>query len=161
MDARDFSDVTRCLQDEVDRRESTASTTLTDSSRLIGSIRSQVDAISQGDYDTVLSQAHDDVTLDIFAPPQFSWIRQTRDPVELRRALAHNFGSLDGQIPKVTQIVVEGETVVLFGREQGRIRATGEPYDVEFVDRFTFRDGRLAAIRIIVAQAGPAGTSGA
>ena len=44
----------------------------------------------------------------------------------------------------------------MIGREHGRIRETGQEYDVEFVHRFTFRDERLASIRIIAARAGEA-----
>jgi hypothetical protein len=59
------------------------------------------------------------------------------------------------QRPSITSISAQGDTVVLFGREQGRIRGSNTPYDVEFVERFTFVDGRLASVRIIVAHSAP------
>ncbi len=117
----------------------------------IRSVQSQIDAISKGDIESVLAQAADDVTLDIFAPPEFPWIRRTRGVAELRQALQQNFESVDDQRPEITNVVAHGNAVVLFGRERGRIRATGHPYDVEFVERFTFRDERLVSIRIIAA----------
>ena len=46
----------------------------------------------------------------------------------------------------------EGDVVVLFGRERGRIRATGQAYDTEFVQRFTLRRDRLVSVRIIAAH---------
>ena len=46
---------------------------------------------------------------------------------------------------------------MLFGRETGTIRATGANYDMEFVERFTFRGDRLIAVQIIAAHSKPAG----
>jgi ketosteroid isomerase-like protein len=115
-------------------------------------VQSQIEAISKGDIESVLAQAADDVTLDIFAPPEFLWIRRTRGVAELRQALQQNFESVDDQRPEITNVVAHGNAVVLFGRERGRIRATGQAYDVEFVERFTFRDERLVSIRIIAAH---------
>jgi ketosteroid isomerase-like protein len=40
---------------------------------------------------------------------------------------------------------------VLIGREHGRVKATGEPYQMQFVQRFLFRDGRLASVTVIAA----------
>lgn len=147
----DFSDVTARLQQKLE--QAAADSGQPSSAPLIRSVQHQIDAIAKGDFEAVLAQALPDVTLDIFAPPDFPWIRQGRGAADLRRALQHNFGSVEDQQPKITRIFTEGDTVVLFGRERGRIRATGQAYDVEFVEKFTFRDERLAAVRIIAAYA--------
>lgn len=117
------------------------------------SIEAQLDAIARGDFDAVFDSAHDEVTLEIFAPPEFPWIRQTRGIAELRHAIAQNFGSVDDQQPEIRDVFVEGDTVILFGRERGAIRQTGRRYDMEFVQRFSFREGRLASVRIVAAHA--------
>ena len=80
--------------------------------------------------------------------------------VELRAALEQNFAAVDQQVPQITNVFAEGDSVVLFGRESGRMVATGRPYDVEFVQRFTFHDRQLADVRIIAAHA-TTGTAGA
>ena len=145
---KDFSSVTGRLQEALN-----LSAELPDSSKArLRIVQAQIDAIARGDIATVLATATEDVTLDIFAPPEFGWIRQAHGAEELRRAIEQNFGEVEDQRPEVTQVYAEGQDVVLFGREQGRIRPTGKPYDVEFVQRFTFRDGRLAAVRIIAAH---------
>jgi ketosteroid isomerase-like protein len=118
----------------------------------IRTVQAQVEAIARGDYPSVLATATPDVTLDIFAPPEFGWILQGAGVEELRRALEHNFGSVANQRPEVTDVFAEGNDVVLFGRERGIVRTTGRAYDVEFVERFTFRDGQLARVRIIAAH---------
>lgn len=148
---KDFSAATERLQQELDTRRDTAGPA--GSRALIRSVQSQIDAVARGDFDAVLKEALPDVALDIFAPPEFSWIRRAQGASELRRAMEHNFSTLEDQQPRVTDVFAEGETVVLFGREQGRIRATGQRYDVEFVEKFTFSEGRLAAVRIIAAHA--------
>jgi ketosteroid isomerase-like protein len=102
-------------------------------------IQAQLEAIARGDFDAVLLHAHDDVTLDIFAPPEFPWLRQPRGAGEFRQAVARNFGALDEQRPDVREIFVDGGTVIVFGREHGVIRQPGIPYEIEFVERFTFR----------------------
>lgn len=71
---------------------------------------------------------------------------------EVRNALETNFGSVTDQQPQITSVVSQGDTVVLLGREQGNLRATGERYDVQFVHKFTFDDGRLASVQIIAAK---------
>ena len=116
------------------------------------SVQTQMDAISRGDIASLLNEAHEDVQLDIFAPPEFKWIRHAKGLDELRRAVELNFGSVDDQRPEISNVIAQGDSVVLIGRERGTIRASGEPYDVQFVEKFTFRDGRLAAIRIVAAK---------
>src|SRR5688572_15243870 len=118
MSGRDFTDVTRRLQAEADRRQAPR-TDQAGPSRLIGAIQSSIDAISRGDFESVLARANDDVTLDIFAPLEFAFISHTRGLPDLRRALEHNFGSVEGQSPVVTQLFTEGDTVVMFGHEHG------------------------------------------
>jgi ketosteroid isomerase-like protein len=115
-------------------------------------IQTQIEAIERGDFDSVMRDAHEDVTLDIFAPPHFPFVTRARGKPELLAAILHNFGAVQEQTPHIQDIFAEGQTVVLFGRERGKIRSTGVPYDVEFVERLTFKDGRLASARIVVAE---------
>ena len=119
----------------------------------VRTLQTHLEAIGRGDFDPVLIDAHDDVTLEIFAPPEFPWIRQARGLADLRAALLQNFGSVEDQQPTIRDVFAEGEMVIVFGAETGRIRGSGMPYQVEFVERFTFREGRLAAIRIVGAYA--------
>jgi uncharacterized protein len=153
---KDFGPVTERLQQAVEQFDGRPDAGgEPDPPSNIRSVQMQIDAIGRGDLDAVLSQAHDDVTLDIFAPREFAFIRHAQGLADLRRAIEQNFAAVEDQRPEIANVFAEGDTVVLFGREQGRIRATGQPYDMEFVERFTFREGRLAAIRIIAAHTAP------
>lgn len=151
MYPRDFRSVTRRLQQALG--EPSVDAPVEDASRKhIRSVHDQIAAISRGDLERMLSEARDDVQLDIFAPPEFPWIRRAQGIAELRRALEQNFGSVEDQQPEIINVVAQDNVVVLIGRERGRIRATGTPYDVEFVERFTFLEGRLQSVRIIAAK---------
>jgi ketosteroid isomerase-like protein len=119
----------------------------------VDSISHLVDATSSGRLDEVMRSAHADVQLDVFAPPELPWIRRATGGAALRRALAHNFDSVVDQRPTLTSVMAQHDTVVLIGHETGRLKAAGTPYRMEFVQRFRFRDGRLAAITIIAAHA--------
>ena len=83
--------------------------------------------------------------------------RVERDPhavgaEAIRAALAHNFDSLVEQQPEISNVLSQPDLVVLIGHERGLIRATGEPYDVQFVQRYTFRGGKLAAVQVVAAR---------
>jgi ketosteroid isomerase-like protein len=148
---RDFSQVSAKLQEQLQAvRGGSASR---DAKPLVRSVQAQIDAIARGDFESVLAQALPTVTLEIFAPAEFVWIRRAEGLEEFRRALEHNFGSIQDQRAQLTNVFTEVNTVVLFGREQGRIRATGQPYDMEFVHKFTFQDDRLSSVRIVAAHA--------
>ena len=123
----------------------------------VQAVQSQIDAIARGDLSAALANAHPEVELEIFAPPEFEWVRHTRGIEELSAAIAHNFGSLDPQTPTIQNVITQADTVVLFVYERGIIRATGAPYDVQFVQRFTFEGGRLRSVRIVAARNGAAG----
>jgi ketosteroid isomerase-like protein len=151
MEKKNFSGITKRIRAAADRRGSAQDDTDPER-RHLQSIQEQIDAIARGDMDSALANASPDVQLDIFAPPEFKWISHAQGIPEFRRALAENFGSVEEQRPEVANVIAQGDTVVLVGRETGRIRATGEAYDVEFVHRFTFRDGKLISVRIIAAK---------
>jgi uncharacterized protein len=87
--------------------------------------------------------------LKFYAPLEFQWIRQAIGVKELKAALRHNFGSLAEQHPEIRTLTAQGETVVLIGREHGRVARLANPYRMQFVQRFLFRDGRLAAVTVI------------
>lgn len=121
------------------------------------SVQAQIDAIARGDLTAALANAHPNLELEIFAPPEFPWVRKATGLEQIGAAIAHNFEAVDQQSPTIQNVVTQGDTVVLFGHESGIIRATGTVYDVQFVQRFTFVDGRLRSVRIVAARTDPTG----
>ena len=119
---------------------------------LVDAVRRQFELLGRGDLDAFLAEMHADVKLEIAAPHKFPWMRTAHGVTALREAIAHNFSVLEGQQPELVSIVAQGNVVIVIGRERGRIRQSGEPYDVYFTYRFTFRDGKLWRILEIAAE---------
>jgi uncharacterized protein len=148
MSPKKFEEVTRRLAESAASRANgggAAANLLT--------VRQQIDAIARGELQAALECAHPDIELEIFAPPEFPWIRRAVGVEALTAAIRQNFASIDDQRPTIHNVVTEHDLVVLFGEERGLIRETGVAYHMQFVHRFTFVDGRLKSIRIVAAKA--------
>ena len=115
-------------------------------------IQEQIDAIARGDLGVALNRAHTDVEFEIFAPPEFPFVRRAAGIEALRAAIQQNFAAVEDQRPTIDNIVTEPNLVALFGEERGVIRDTGAPYHLQFVHKFKFLDGRLKSIRIVAAR---------
>jgi len=146
MSQKDFRGISRQLEQAAKRapEEQRAAN--------VSSVQAQIDAIARGDYQAALAHADPNLELEIFAPPEFPWIRHARGTEAYLAALAHNFGSVEQQTPTIHHVMTQEDTVVLFGDEHGVIRATGAAYNVQFVHRFTFANGRLTRVRIVAAR---------
>ena len=116
------------------------------------SLSTYIDALARGDLAPLLAAASADVTLQIFAPPEFPFVRESTGLDAIKAAIEQNFDSVLNQQPEISDVFGEGDSIVLFGRERGVIRATRMPYDVEFVQKFTFAGEKLTAVRIVVAH---------
>lgn len=123
--------------------------------------RANVDVIAQmfedlgrGDLDALLAGMTNDVELEIRAPAEYPLIRHAKGAQAFREAVTHNFGELTDQRPEVLNVVAQGNCVVLFGRDQGRLRATDAPYAAHFVYEFFFRDGKVCRVRELAAPSG-------
>src|SRR5262245_43036294 len=82
-------------------------------------LRDQIAAIERGEFESILHDAHDDVTLELFVPAHFPFVTHARGKPQVLAAIAHNFGAVVEQAPEMRDIFAEGDTVVLFGRERG------------------------------------------
>ena len=106
-------------------------------------VRAQFEAIGRGDLNGFVELMDPGIELDIAVPPEFHWTRHARGLAAVRSAVEHNFSTVQDQDPTLLSIVAQGNVVVVFGREKGRIRASNERYDVYFVYRFTFREHKI------------------
>ena len=115
-------------------------------------IEEQFTAVQRGDWEALLRSASPDVTFEMFAPPELPLVTRARGVAPVREAIERNFSALSDQEPVISNVVAQENVVVLFGTERGKVRATGQSYHVEFVYRFTFHQGLLENVRIIVAK---------
>ena len=148
---KDFSSVTHRLDDVIKNAGGSVPSDRVHKANA-ESLRAQIVALEKGDYGPVLAAARDDVELDIFAPPQFPFVRRARGIEEYRKAIQQNFSNLEEQRPQISSVTADGDDIVVFGREQGRIRGTATAYDILFAQHFKFREGKLASLQIIAAN---------
>jgi len=114
-------------------------------------IEEQLESIQRGDFEAALRQADPLLELLIYAPPEFPFISRARGVAEVRDAITHNFGTVEDQKPEITNVLAQGDLVVLIGHEHGIIKKTRTRYHVQFTHRFTFVNRALTHIQIIAA----------
>jgi ketosteroid isomerase-like protein len=110
-------------------------------------------AIAAGRFDELHGYLADDVSFEMAVPDALPWICHAHGRDEVAQAIETNFGVVREQRPEPLSLVCQGDTLMLMARESGRMAATGEPYQVMLTQQYTFRDGRLAAFRAVVAPA--------
>lgn len=127
-------------------------------------LRELYGTVLRGDFEDAYAAAlADDVVLEINGPLELPLSGRWEGPRAVTEATRRNFALFADQQAELTSVIAQGDTVVVLGREQGRYVATGRPYDLTFVQEFTFRDGKVARIRevfdtaALLAAAQPAG----
>ena len=91
------------------------------------SVQTQMNAICRGDVASLLNEAHADVQLDIFAPPEFKWIRHAKSLDELRHAVELNFDSVEHQRPKISNVIAQGSPSSAASTPIGTVTTTARP----------------------------------
>ena len=111
-------------------------------------VTSSLQLAAAGDFDAYVDLCTEDVVFEFpFAPPG----RPRR--VEGRENLAAYLGAFPGRIEFValTEFTVhettDPEVIVVEMRAEGRIRATGEPYEMGYISVVTVRAGRIVRYR--------------
>lgn len=112
----------------------------------VDTINRLFDAVVSGRFDAVLEVLAEDVRVELFAPPEFPFVRQAVGREATRAMISHNFSTLADQQPEILSLTAQGDSLVLVARESGRLRYSGQPYDVHFVYSFQLRQGQLSSI---------------
>jgi len=111
-------------------------------------------AIASGDFTVMAASMADDVDMELTGPSLVPvagrWLG--RDQVEA--ASRANFARLADQRAELLAVAAIGNDVVMFAREQGRVRANGAVYDILWSQQYTFRDGLIMRIRGVFAAPG-------
>jgi ketosteroid isomerase-like protein len=103
--------------------------------------------IAQADFDTLRSVFAEGIELEIVGPSGAPMVGTKHGASEVIEAIKSNFALLQDQCPEIESVVAQGNSVVVMGRETGRFRATGQPYELRWVHEFTLEDGRLGRVR--------------
>ena len=109
----------------------------------IESIAAIYRAIAHNDFDALMAMVDSDVVVDIYAPAEFPFIRHANGIEEVHCLVTRNFSMVAEQNAEVISVVAQGDAVVMVGKETGKLRESGRPYDVRFMQHFIFRRNRL------------------
>ncbi|HEX8693721.1 MAG TPA: nuclear transport factor 2 family protein [Longimicrobium sp.] len=113
-----------------------------------------VAAIAAGRFDELRGFLAPEATFELAMPARFPWVRRAAGAEDVIAAIAANFGQVRDQRSEPLALVAQGDDVMVMARETGRLAETGEPYEVLLAQHYSFRDGRLAGFRSVVAEAG-------
>jgi uncharacterized protein len=105
------------------------------------------DAFLRGDLPALLDGMAEDIDWQVVGPAAIPFAGSARGRQQVADLLRNAFGVLDEQRPSVRDVVAQGDQVIVVGHETGLYKPTGAPYEVEWVQVFTFRDGRLVKFR--------------
>jgi ketosteroid isomerase-like protein len=114
-------------------------------------------AIARGDFASALARMADDVELELRGPADVPINGHWRGLADVAAAMRGNFAALAEQQAEVHSVVAQGDVVVILARERGKVRASGAPYCMRWVQDFTFRGDKLVRIRGVSAHLPDAG----
>jgi len=105
-------------------------------------------AFERGDITSLLNLVSEDVEWHMPGPSDIiPFAGEFRGREGVGRFFAALGGAEDLEIFEPQEFVAQGDKVVTTGRYRGRIKATGQADDIEFVHVFTVRDGRITNYR--------------
>jgi ketosteroid isomerase-like protein len=113
-------------------------------------LRETYEALARGEIGPALERFHEEVELEITGPPAVPFLGRWQGRLEVGEAVARNFGMVEDQRPEIRSLTAQGDTVVVIAHERGRVRETGAPYALHWVQLFQFRDGRIARVLEVI-----------
>ena len=100
-------------------------------------------AFSEGDLDALVETVHPDSRWNYFgANPRLSKA-QFNGRAEVRRFFERILERIEITAFNTDEFVAEGETVVIFGSESGRVKATGQPFRNEWSQKYVVQDNQI------------------
>lgn len=111
--------------------------------RMVRLVQQTYRHIVANDFDGLTHLLTDDFEMEILGPASIPISGLWRGKDAVRQALSSNFSLLQDQVPDLIGVNRYRDAILVMGRETGRVRATQKPYQVHWVQWFTFRDDQL------------------
>ncbi len=122
-------------------------------SKNVKSLVEQYQAIARGDFQTAIDIWDDEIDFEMIGPSDFLFSGKCRGKQQVAEAVARNFAALEDQEVEIETVVAQGDTIVIFAHEKGRVRATGKSYDCHWVQFFTFANDKVTRFRSLIDSA--------
>ncbi|MEM1228847.1 MAG: nuclear transport factor 2 family protein [Planctomycetota bacterium] len=100
-------------------------------------------AIASGDTDAFRDALSDEIEFEIIGPAEVPFAGRATGPFDVVRLVTKNFGQVASQYPEVQDVVAQGDTVIVNGRESGRLRGVEKSYAIDWMQRFRFGNEKL------------------
>lgn len=100
-------------------------------------VQRMYDAFGRGDIDAILESLTDDFIWNVPGPAPFAGRRTGKE--SMRKFFAEMNGAVETDQFDVSEMLSDGDKVVVLGRERSKIRATGSTYETDFVHVYTLR----------------------
>ena len=111
-------------------------------------VRQLYACLAQGDIPGVLRLLADDVEWHVLGPTEIvPWAGRRRGRARVARLLTLRPETVEVQLIDLRELVAQGATVVVLGREQARIKPTERTCATEWAVAFSLRGGRIASVR--------------
>ncbi len=104
-------------------------------------------AFGRGDMAPFVAALADDIELTIQGPADLPFTGTARGRDVVLAVLGHIAEVLAPEVQEPREFIGQGETVVALGYERGKGKVTGYPYEAEWAQVYTLRDGKISAIR--------------
>lgn len=101
--------------------------------------------LGSDEQDAIAAELTDDVEFQIIGPAMVPFTRSWTGIAKVLPAIQRHLADRTQQ-RDIVNFVVQGNSIVVVSREQSTSLQTGEPYDIHWVQIFTFRDGKLCRI---------------
>lgn len=114
-------------------------------------VKAMYDALARGDLDTLMGMLDDEMDLEVHGPltVPFAGRFQGRAAIEEFFAIVgeHTAREEDDPIPKVNEVLAQGNKVVAIGVDRVRSKKTGKYYDGWWVHVMELREGKVIRLR--------------
>ncbi len=124
----------------------TASTDVSQTTEAVA--RRWFDALTSGDIQTALSCLDPDVEWINYTPvpgynTDMTWIGTYRGPEAVFNSFKTFVGLVDVKSERLVRLIVDGEEAAGVIHEQSVVKDTGVPFEIEFVQWLTIRNGKI------------------
>ena len=104
-------------------------------------------SFGRGDIQAVLNVLTDDIDWRLFGPPEIPYAGHFRNKDQVQEFFTALGGTVDFLQFEPREFIAKGDTVIVFGFEQGRVRATQRTFEAHWVHVFVMRDNKIAEFK--------------